>query len=79
MSDFAQPIMERNREVQEVRKMFMLFFFLLCLPLNEAEAMSWGLKRSENHIPPSAGKQLDELLAKYDAFYLGDPTKNIFT
>ncbi|ADU92927.1 delta-lactam-biosynthetic de-N-acetylase [Geobacillus sp. Y412MC52] len=35
----------------------------------------WGLKRSENHEPPSAGKELDELLAKYDAFYLGDTSE----
>ncbi len=58
-----------------MKKIIMLLFFFLCLPLSQVEAMSWGFKRSENHIPPSAGKQLDELLAKYDAFYLGDPTK----
>lgn len=72
---FAQPIIEMNMEVQAVKKTIMLLFFFLCFPLSQVDAMSWGFKRSENHLPPSAGKQLDELLAKYDAFYLGDPTK----
>jgi peptidoglycan-N-acetylmuramic acid deacetylase len=39
------------------------------------KAIHWGFKRSENHKPPSAGKELDQLLAKYDAFYLGNPNK----
>jgi peptidoglycan-N-acetylmuramic acid deacetylase len=39
------------------------------------KAIHWGFKRSENHEPPSAGKELDQLLAKYDAFYLGNPNK----
>ncbi|GIW49955.1 MAG: hypothetical protein KatS3mg080_0566 [Anoxybacillus sp.] len=75
---FAQPIIEMNMEVQAVKKTIIFFLFFLCLPLSQGEAMSWGFKRSENHLPPSAGKQLDELLAKYDAFYLGDPDKKIY-
>ncbi|RAK19199.1 peptidoglycan-N-acetylmuramic acid deacetylase [Anoxybacillus vitaminiphilus] len=39
------------------------------------KAIHWGFKRSENHKPPSAGKELDDLLAKYDAFYLGNTSK----
>ncbi|WP_044894963.1 delta-lactam-biosynthetic de-N-acetylase [Bacillus alveayuensis] len=39
------------------------------------KAIHWGFKRSENHEPPSAGKELDDLLAKYDAFYLGNTSK----
>jgi peptidoglycan-N-acetylmuramic acid deacetylase len=39
------------------------------------KAIHWGFKRSESHEPPSAGKELDQLLAKYDAFYLGNPNK----
>jgi peptidoglycan-N-acetylmuramic acid deacetylase len=35
----------------------------------------WGFKKSVNHKSPSAGKHLDELLAKYNSFYIGDPTK----
>ncbi|WP_456276772.1 delta-lactam-biosynthetic de-N-acetylase [Bacillus sp. AK128] len=35
----------------------------------------WGFKKSVDHKPPSAGKQLDELLAEYNSFYLGDTSK----
>lgn len=31
----------------------------------------WGFAKSKNHEPASAGKELDELLAKYDSFYIG--------
>lgn len=37
----------------------------------------WGFKKSQNHEPASAGKELDDLLKKYDAFYLGDPSKKM--
>ncbi|MBP1943762.1 peptidoglycan-N-acetylmuramic acid deacetylase [Bacillus luteolus] len=37
--------------------------------------INWGFKRSKDHQPPSAGKQLDELLAEYGSFYLGDTSK----
>lgn len=37
------------------------------------EAIHWGFSKSKNHEPPSAGKEWDALLAKYDAFYLGNP------
>ncbi|WP_179946292.1 delta-lactam-biosynthetic de-N-acetylase [Anoxybacteroides amylolyticum] len=36
------------------------------------EAIHWGFSKSKNHEPPSAGKERDALLAKYDAFYLGN-------
>ncbi|WP_027410722.1 delta-lactam-biosynthetic de-N-acetylase [Anoxybacillus tepidamans] len=39
------------------------------------KAIHWGFAKSKNHQPPSAGKEWDELLAKYDAFYLGDTKK----
>lgn len=39
------------------------------------KAIHWGFKRSSNETPPSAGKEMDELLNKYGAFYLGDTTK----
>lgn len=35
----------------------------------------WGFKKSKNEEPAEAGKELDELLEKYDAFYKGDPNK----
>lgn len=35
----------------------------------------WGFKKSRDQQPASAGKELDELLAKYGSFYLGDTSK----
>nr|WP_246943025.1 delta-lactam-biosynthetic de-N-acetylase [Bacillus pinisoli] len=57
--------------------------FLLLLPaFTQASATTysnakihWGFKKSVNHEAPSAGKQLEDLLAEYNSFYLGDPTK----
>lgn len=37
--------------------------------------ISWGLKRSTDHQPPSAGKAYEQLLEKYGSFYLGDTSK----
>lgn len=39
------------------------------------KAIHWGFKKSSNETPPSAGKELDDLLNKYGSFYLGDPSK----
>lgn len=39
------------------------------------EAIHWGLKRSTNGQPPSAGKRYDQLLQKFDAFYLGNTNR----
>ncbi|MGL4819136.1 MAG: delta-lactam-biosynthetic de-N-acetylase [Bacilli bacterium] len=39
--------------------------------------IAWGFARSRNEQPPTAGKTLDALLEKYDAYYLGDPKKKI--
>lgn len=36
------------------------------------QPIHWGFKRNTNHEPPSAGQELDQLLAKYGSFYLGD-------
>ncbi|MED4015518.1 delta-lactam-biosynthetic de-N-acetylase [Sutcliffiella cohnii] len=38
-------------------------------------SIHWGFKRSQNHEPPDAGKQYNELLKKYGAKYLGDTSK----
>ncbi len=48
-----------------------------CGGINSAEAVpneriNWGFKRGVNHQPPDAGRQLDNLVKKYDAFYLGN-------
>ncbi len=56
-----------------------LFCFVF-LAVNPAHAISnkpihWGFKKSQNHEPASAGKELDELLSKYESFYMGDTSK----
>ncbi|WPZ18813.1 delta-lactam-biosynthetic de-N-acetylase [Geobacillus subterraneus] len=55
----------------------LLLFTLIPAPAFAAShaPIHWGFKRSENHEPPSAGKELDELLTKYDAFYVGDTSE----
>lgn len=35
----------------------------------------WGMKKGANEQPAEAGKQLDDLLEKYNAFYKADVTK----
>ncbi|MCM3442664.1 delta-lactam-biosynthetic de-N-acetylase [Metabacillus halosaccharovorans] len=60
--------------------MLLTLFCLLFLTINTAQAASnkpihWGFKKSQNHEPASAGKELDELLAKYGSFYMGDTSK----
>jgi len=35
----------------------------------------WGFKKSQNHEPPYAGDQLDQLVKKYNGYYLGDTSK----
>ncbi|MEH7108334.1 delta-lactam-biosynthetic de-N-acetylase [Bacillus sp. JJ1764] len=39
------------------------------------QAIHWGFKKAVNEQPAEAGAQYDQLLAKYGAFYKGDPTK----
>ncbi|WP_214480658.1 delta-lactam-biosynthetic de-N-acetylase [Bacillus sp. SM2101] len=39
------------------------------------EPIHWGFKRSTNNEPPSAGEELDQLLEKYNSFYIGDTSK----
>ncbi|MGM0836543.1 MAG: delta-lactam-biosynthetic de-N-acetylase [Bacillota bacterium] len=37
--------------------------------------LHWGFKKSRDHLPADAGKQLNDLLKENDAFYLGDTSK----
>lgn len=37
----------------------------------------WGFKKARDEVPPEAGKNYDELLAKYGAFYKGNPEKKV--
>ncbi|PMC36682.1 delta-lactam-biosynthetic de-N-acetylase [Bacillus sp. UMB0899] len=60
--------------------MLLTLFCLLFISINTAHAVSnkpihWGFKKSQNHEPASAGKELDELLDKYGSFYMGDTSK----
>lgn len=64
---------------------FSRFLFVMSTGLASVEAqmypntpISWGFQKSKNHKPASAGTAYEHILAKYDAFYLGDTTKKIF-
>ncbi|MCH6267378.1 delta-lactam-biosynthetic de-N-acetylase [Neobacillus citreus] len=37
----------------------------------------WGFKKAVDEVPPEAGAEYDEILAKYGAVYKGDPNKKI--
>lgn len=61
----------------------LLFVFLLVATPAFASVsnapVQWGFKKGKDEQPAEAGKELDELLDKYDAFYKGDPdTKDIY-
>ena len=50
-------------------------FAFLAQPISASfsnEPIHWGFKKSQNHEPPYPGKKLDQLLKKYDGFYLGN-------
>lgn len=60
------------------------FIFINCIlllfisPAVEAVSNSpihWGFKKGKDEQPADAGKEFDEILEKYDAFYKGDPDK----
>lgn len=61
-------------------KGFFLFcsvFLIVFISAGPAHAISndpinWGFSKSKNHEPADAGKKLNELMNKYDAFYLGN-------
>lgn len=67
---------------------FFKYLSILCLLLvaptiaNAAvsnQPIHWGFKKGQNEQQAEAGAQLDQLLAKYGAFYKGDPkAKNIY-
>jgi peptidoglycan-N-acetylmuramic acid deacetylase len=35
----------------------------------------WGFKKNDNHEPPTAGAEREQMLEEFDSFYLGDTTK----
>ncbi|MCM3773422.1 delta-lactam-biosynthetic de-N-acetylase [Priestia aryabhattai] len=65
---------------------FLVFLFVMSTGIASVEAqmypntpISWGFQKSKNHKPASAGTAYEQILAKYDAFYLGDTNeKNIY-
>lgn len=75
----------KNKKAREVIPMFKRIS-LLCMAIGISfsvmqtgalagmysnKPIHWGFAKSKNHEPASAGKELDELLAKYDSFYIG--------
>ncbi|MFZ7945785.1 MULTISPECIES: delta-lactam-biosynthetic de-N-acetylase [Bacillaceae] len=66
------------------RLLGILCILLLLIPnITYAEApnrpIHWGFKKAVNEKQPDAGAEYDEILAKYGAFYKGDPnTKNLY-
>ncbi|KAB2331938.1 delta-lactam-biosynthetic de-N-acetylase [Bacillus mesophilum] len=61
------------------RSIIFTFILLLCTTTANAQtsnkAIHWGFKKASNEVPAEAGKPLDDLLEKYDAFYKGDTSK----
>jgi len=63
------------------KKIFIpLLICFLCIQTNvyanvSNQPIHWGFKRATNEQPPEAGKEYDELLEKYGAFYKADPNK----
>ncbi|MBB6447364.1 peptidoglycan-N-acetylmuramic acid deacetylase [Bacillus benzoevorans] len=63
-------------------KLFTILILLLFVSAANAAAenfsnqpIHWGFKRATEGQPAEAGKQLDDLTAKYGAFYKADPAK----
>ena len=51
--------------------------FIEDIVLNDNKEMcSWGIRRNTDHKTPFADNGVDELLGKYNSYYLGDTTKN---
>jgi peptidoglycan-N-acetylmuramic acid deacetylase len=76
--------MQKGDERMKRKKGLILFLTTLLMlpPIANVDAntysnakFNWGFKKSTNHEPPSAGKHFDELLAKYNSFYLGNTSK----
>jgi peptidoglycan-N-acetylmuramic acid deacetylase len=73
-----------NKNVWIATIAVLCFSILFQAQVAEANGVSnkpihWGFKKSADHKSPSAGKEYDQLLEKYGAFYLGDSSKkNIY-
>src|SRR4051794_23910815 len=60
-----------------IAAMFFLIFPISTYAAVSNQPINWGFKKAQNEIPPEAGAQYDQLLAKYGAFYKGDPKSKI--
>lgn len=66
-----------------MKKLFSILSMLLLLIPHVTYAavpnkpINWGFKKAVNEQPPEAGELYDEILAKYGAFYKGDPNRKI--
>ncbi|WP_418937002.1 delta-lactam-biosynthetic de-N-acetylase [Metabacillus fastidiosus] len=72
-------IKERNF-VRKISAFIVALFLFTCLaPTPHAygsnKPIHWGFKKSTNHEPADAGKELNELLSKYNSFYIGNTEK----
>ena len=68
-----------------MKKYFLLVAAVICLFFSNCATVfafsntpiHWGFKKAENEIPPEAGKEYDELLKKYDAFYKDETDEKV--
>jgi len=69
-------------KVKQLRKTLiyvLCFTLLITLPVSvqaySNKPIHWGFSKNKNGKPPSAGAEYDQLLKKYDSFYLADTQK----
>jgi peptidoglycan-N-acetylmuramic acid deacetylase len=62
-----------------VRKIifFLIFMFMLPIIAVSSEAIHWGFQKGSDEKQAEAGKNLDDMLVKYDSFYKGSPDKKV--
>lgn len=65
-----------------MKRLFLFFSFSIFFLINihpvlavSNQVIHWGFKKSTNQEPPYAGKELESILQKYGAYYLGDTRK----
>ncbi|WP_064094171.1 delta-lactam-biosynthetic de-N-acetylase [Rossellomorea aquimaris] len=64
----------------KILKILIIATILILVIPSQAQAVSnqpigWGFKKSQNEVPAEAGRQYDDLLEKYGAFYKGSSDK----
>lgn len=63
--------------LKRIFPVFLVFLFIVtpASAIVSNTPIHWGFKKAKDEKPAEAGKEWDELLEKYDAFYKGDPNK----